>query len=168
MTCPGDNDRFEKNVCNICEELDLINFSKDLQCVCAYPSQKKFGREARQENVKGCFVSSPEVKDMQIVILDDVYTTGATINECVSMLYDAGATKVTAIALGINQLEDMWRVPQLQKCSMPNCDGNLDFRFVTGDRNVFLDVRTSEAKLSRQFELYRWIARHQPRKEGSL
>jgi ComF family protein len=50
----------------------------------------------RMKNVKGAFfVTDPaELKDRSILLIDDVFTTGATIKECVKVIKKAGAGKV--------------------------------------------------------------------------
>jgi ComF family protein len=50
----------------------------------------------RRENLRGAFgVSQPElVKGCEVLVVDDVYTTGATVSECARVLRRAGATKV--------------------------------------------------------------------------
>jgi len=50
----------------------------------------------RRENLKGAFsVAQPElVKGREVLVVDDVYTTGATVSECTRVLRRAGATKV--------------------------------------------------------------------------
>lgn len=56
---------------------------------------------ARKENVRGAFaVARPEpVRGRQIVLVDDVMTTGATLSACASTLKKGGAGKVFALAL---------------------------------------------------------------------
>jgi ComF family protein len=50
----------------------------------------------RRENLRGAFgVLGPEaVKGREVLVVDDVYTTGATVSECARVLRRAGATKV--------------------------------------------------------------------------
>jgi ComF family protein len=50
----------------------------------------------RRENLRGAFgVTQPElVKGRDVLVVDDVYTTGATVSECARVLRRAGATKV--------------------------------------------------------------------------
>ncbi|MDD5560314.1 ComF family protein [Candidatus Methylomirabilis sp.] len=54
------------------------------------------GRREREENVKGAFVvARPDrVKDMRLLLIDDVFTTGATAGECAKALLAAGASEV--------------------------------------------------------------------------
>ena len=50
----------------------------------------------RRENLRGAFaVAQPEfVKGREVLVVDDVYTTGATVSECARVLRRTGATKV--------------------------------------------------------------------------
>jgi ComF family protein len=50
----------------------------------------------RRENLRGAFaVAQPEtVKGREVLVVDDVYTTGATVSECARVLRRAGATKI--------------------------------------------------------------------------
>ncbi len=59
-------------------------------------SQTGLTRHQRRENVRGAFVvTQPEIiKGRQVLVVDDVYTTGATVSECARVLRRAGATKV--------------------------------------------------------------------------
>ena len=60
------------------------------------PSQTGLTRHQRRENVRGAFgVTQPEtVKGREVVLVDDVLTTGATVSECARILRRAGVTKV--------------------------------------------------------------------------
>lgn len=62
-------------------------------------SMKK--REDRIKNVRGCFeIENPEkVRGRNVIILDDVITTGATMKEARDALLDAGARQVLAVAV---------------------------------------------------------------------
>lgn len=59
--------------------------------------------KARLKNVKNCFfVSKSEkkvIRNKSIILIDDVITTGATLNEAAGVLLDAGAREVYALVL---------------------------------------------------------------------
>ncbi|MBI4054121.1 MAG: ComF family protein [Candidatus Doudnabacteria bacterium] len=63
--------------------------------------QVKLGKEERTVNVRGAFGvdSKLDLKDKNILLLDDIATTGATLNECAKTLKRAGAKAVWALVL---------------------------------------------------------------------
>lgn len=65
------------------------------------PPQTSLNGRQRRLNVRGAFrVTNPsQVRDRTLVLVDDIYTTGATLNECARVLKRAGARRVTALTL---------------------------------------------------------------------
>jgi ComF family protein len=59
------------------------------------------GREARIQNLKGAFtvLNKEKIAGKTIVLIDDVITTGATMDEAKQTLLKAGARKVYAVAV---------------------------------------------------------------------
>ncbi len=73
-----------------------------IRCIDTLP-QKKLGNEDRIKNLLKAFTVKEGVKAPHTVILvDDIYTTGSTIEACTRVLKEAGAQKVyyTAVAIG--------------------------------------------------------------------
>jgi ComF family protein len=63
-------------------------------------SQVGLSADQRMDNVVGAFKASQGlVKDRSILVIDDVTTTGATINSCAQALLQAGASEVFALTL---------------------------------------------------------------------
>lgn len=62
------------------------------------PMQSMTSHEERRKNVKGAFRGAKGCKGLNIVLVDDVITTGSTMEECAMALKAAGAEKVYAIA----------------------------------------------------------------------
>lgn len=65
-------------------------------------AQKKLDRLQRQNNIKKAFhIAQNDVKLKTVLVVDDVYTTGATIDAVASVLKEAGAAKVCFVTLAI-------------------------------------------------------------------
>lgn len=64
-------------------------------------TQSKLGGKARQSNIQHAFFiqNDIEVEDKKIILLDDIYTTGATSEECSRVLKDAGAREILVLVL---------------------------------------------------------------------
>ena len=55
----------------------------------------------RKENVKGAFVVKKDknFRNKHILLVDDVYTSGSTVDECAKVLLNAGAQTVQIVTL---------------------------------------------------------------------
>ncbi len=64
-------------------------------------AQMKLKAKERSENLLGAFkVKNPgQIQDKKVFLVDDVYTTGSTMEECAKVLKDAGAKQVWGIVV---------------------------------------------------------------------
>ncbi len=71
-------------------------------------SQTRLNREERKENVREAFRcrESSRIAGRTVLLVDDVVTTGATMNECARVLKDCGANRVVGFALATPMLND--------------------------------------------------------------
>lgn len=53
----------------------------------------------RRENVKDAFIATDDVADLSILIIDDVVTTGSTLDACATALKSSGAKAVYAMTV---------------------------------------------------------------------
>ncbi|MFC1885528.1 ComF family protein [Thermodesulfobacteriota bacterium] len=80
---------------SVCTENNLLKRNRRTK------PQTALKRKERLTNIKGAFTVSDtlKVKNKNILVVDDVYTTGATVNECATVLLRAGANYVDVLTL---------------------------------------------------------------------
>jgi ComF family protein len=66
--------------------------------------QMTLPKDKRLENIKDSFkIKNPSLlKDKSVLLIDDVFTTGATVNECSKVLKEGGAITVEVLTLAIS------------------------------------------------------------------
>ena len=80
----------------------------NLQKIKKTKNQIELTREQRQENIKNAFqLKNPEqIRDKIVYLVDDVFTTGATMEECSRLLKVAGALQVWGIVVAREMFGD--------------------------------------------------------------
>jgi ComF family protein len=82
------------------EQLDLIDF-KTLERHRYTEPQTSLSGKARRGNLKNAFrvTAGEKVTGKRVMLVDDVFTTGTTVNECAKVLKKAGAGEVQVLTL---------------------------------------------------------------------
>ena len=67
--------------------------------------QKNLGEAMRQENLKGAFRVREDIQEvpLHVCLVDDIYTTGSTVEACAGVLQQAGVEEIYYISLCIGQ-----------------------------------------------------------------
>ena len=63
--------------------------------------QSKLNKEERQKNIQGVYRLKNEkrITNKNILLIDDIYTTGSTVNECSKILQQANPKKIGILVL---------------------------------------------------------------------
>ncbi|MBZ0069900.1 MAG: ComF family protein [Thiobacillus sp.] len=79
----------------VAKQLALPLDTRSCQRIRDTPPQMGLKHDARRRNVRGAFTCSDAVKDRHIALVDDVMTTGTSLDELATTLKRAGAREVT-------------------------------------------------------------------------
>lgn len=83
----------------LCRSRALRLDTRSIQRVVATPSQQGLSRSARRSNLHGAFAAQRDLSGLRVLLLDDVMTTGTTLNELAREVRRAGAARVAGVAL---------------------------------------------------------------------
>lgn len=79
----------------VAKRLDLPLDTASCQRIRDTPPQMGLKHDARRRNVRGAFACSGDVHGQHIALIDDVMTTGTSLDELAATLKRAGAREVT-------------------------------------------------------------------------
>lgn len=79
------------------QELSLP-INKNLQRIKYTQQQAKLNKEERHHNIKDAFVFSDKLSGM-VLLVDDVFTTGSTMQACAQVLKESGVQKVIGLTV---------------------------------------------------------------------
>ena len=81
------------DILNVSAPIALLSKVKETEL------QENLNRQGRKENIAGAFVSTGEAKGKRVLVIDDIKTSGATLNECAKALKKKGATSVECLTV---------------------------------------------------------------------
>jgi len=67
-------------------ELDIKFEKNNLIKIKDTKTQSTLTKNQRKDNIKGAFLVKDKIKNKKIILVDDIYTTGNTVNECSKIL----------------------------------------------------------------------------------
>lgn len=64
-------------------------------------AQSSLNKDEREENIKGAYIlnNSEKLKNKGVLLIDDIYTTGSTANECCKIIEEAGTKKIAVMTI---------------------------------------------------------------------
>ena len=134
---PGIINRFESILNYIAENCGIKNIDKNFSCIKNYPTQKNLSKAARQENVQNVFEYDGDLTGKNVVLIDDIVTTGATLRECINELKWCGVQQVFVIVLGVNQQNREYWTSAKAQVSCPNCGEAMHLLVNSNNKNFF-------------------------------
>lgn len=131
---PNCTDRFFFYVEELAKMHNLDSLKGSFVCSKMYQTQKGLNQEMRRCNIRGAFQCLTDISGRNIILIDDILTTGATSEEAVRTLYAAGAAQVIVLVLAANQFPDNTNLDTKLVC--PSCpDGEL--KLIDGQYGLF-------------------------------
>ena len=87
----------------LCEKLPNHLIGQDLVRIRRTPPQVKLTPEQRSKNLVGAFKCPTDIVGKRVLLVDDVFTTGATAAECARALKEAGASWVGVLVFAVRR-----------------------------------------------------------------
>ena len=86
--------KIDLDISSLCKQKDIIE-------------QSKLSKEERVENIKGAYILQKQnyiqnenvLEDKKIILIDDVFTTGSTANECCRVLKQANPKRIDVLTI---------------------------------------------------------------------
>ena len=134
---PGKENRFKDILKCISEEHGIIDLSDEMTCVKAYQTQKGLSQTEREENVSDVFSYNGSLVGKNIILIDDIVSTGATIRECAKELKRKGVNEIYIIVLAVNQIQGNYWSSEQPQITCPACDDKMHLLVNSHNRNFF-------------------------------
>lgn len=92
------------DILNLPAPLPLLKKVKETQ------PQEKLGKKQRLENLVGAFAATQPLKGKTVLLIDDIKTTGATLNQCAMALKRRSAEKVLFLTVASREEHTVWEL----------------------------------------------------------
>jgi len=88
----------------LAKDLNLAVYSHVLKKIKDTKKQSTLTKLQRTQNIKGAFeiTDISKIKNKNIILFDDIITTGSTLNECSRILKKAGVKEVTILTIAVD------------------------------------------------------------------
>lgn len=88
----------------LAKDLKLTLESKILKKIRDTKKQSTLTKTERTKNVKGAFDLNDiaKLKDKKVILFDDIYTTGSTLNECSKLLRKAEVKEISILTIAVD------------------------------------------------------------------
>ena len=85
----------------LCKQLNIELVGNSLIKSQNIIEQSKLSKEERQKNIQGAYklINSKKIQNKKILLIDDVFTTGSTANECCKTLYKTKIKEVDILTI---------------------------------------------------------------------
>lgn len=143
-----ENNRFSNILESVSISTGIENIGDKFITISNYRKQKGLNSEERKQNVSGAFKINAEVSGKTIILLDDIITTGVTIEECTRTLIDAGAETVISIVLGANQFDAHYWNHQEPAVHCPDCGSSMSLYANSRDLSFFYSCTNCDKTIS--------------------
>ena len=85
----------------LAKRLDIKFSNKNLVKIKETETQSSLSKEKRKENIKGAFelIDNKELEGKNIILFDDIYTTGSTTDECINVLKKSNPKRILTLTI---------------------------------------------------------------------
>ena len=143
---PGKVNRFQGITNIIANECKFLNLTDHMICSKDYPTQKNLSQSEREENVEDVFSYNGDLLDKNVIIIDDIISTGSTMRACIRELKNKGANQVFIVVLGVNQMQGSYWSSIDAQVSCPNCNKKMKLLVNSYNRNFFYSCNNCRNK----------------------
>lgn len=91
---------------DIGKHFNLLTDTDTLKKIKDTPPQSKLSQKERRHNLEGAYECRKDIRGKRVLLVDDVFTTGTTLEECAKELINHGALSVGAITAAYASMKE--------------------------------------------------------------